>query len=162
MFWGRCSQGRFQGVKMEPNGPTWTNMEPKEHQKGAQSSQNVAKGSNITLIFVTRSGPKYDQNCTPKYIFRKGRFRDTRGHSGYSGLITFFPERCWTMKDFRSFLGTPKQLKVTEKQDRNIYLKNGEKTMARRGKMLLFRLTCYKIWGFGGLEFLMKMELRLK
>ena len=49
---------------MEPNGPAWTNMEPKGYQKGAKSDPNGAK----------RRSQKQKKQCSEK--IRKRQFRD--------------------------------------------------------------------------------------
>ena len=52
---------------MEPNGSTWTKLEAKRHQKGAQISQ--------TKKWVEKDGQKaINKN---KIMFRQRRFQDT-------------------------------------------------------------------------------------
>ena len=59
------AQGRFQGVKNEPNGPTWTNVEPKGEGGIAKMEPTASKS-----------------------MFRKGRFQVTSGgHLGTLGVL---------------------------------------------------------------------------
>ena len=48
---GRWAQGRFEGVKMEPNGPTWsqkgTEREPKAARMEPMGDLQINKNNNI-------------------------------------------------------------------------------------------------------------------
>ena len=105
-----------------------------------------------------RETQKTDKKNTPlaRHSRKRGGeywFQDTQSHSNYSARIALFPDLCWEVKGFGTLVVAQCGLKWWKKQNRNLYLRNGGKTMARRGNMLLFRLTCYQTWGFGGLGF---------
>ena len=121
----RWAQGRFQGVKIKPNGATWsrnyTKREPPNCQNGNKNNQNGAKG--------IKSAPKRKQQQKPKTMFRKGWHWDVNSNSVYSAGSPFFLNLRSTMASFRTQIDVktlqtsmPKQVSNKKHENRLIFL----------------------------------------
>ena len=132
--------GRFQVVKMERNGPTWSQKDTKREPKATKMEPKAP-----TSIFYAEKRHQKAISMHPKIDIQK---RSAPGRSAHFGAGTPGRLFCRFMlkKDgFWEPFGVQNLIKLMKKPTQESTPEKFGKTMARRSKMLLFRLTCCKI-----------------